>query len=65
MISSAQEKLGGRSYNINKSHEFLSIIEACGLMDMGYNGQNYTRCNHRKNGDRVWKRLDKGMVNDK
>ncbi|TMW81069.1 hypothetical protein EJD97_012226, partial [Solanum chilense] len=64
VISSTKEKIGGRDYNISKSLEFISIIEACGLVDMGYSGQNYTWCNHRKNGDRIWKRLDRGMVND-
>lgn len=65
IISSTHEKLAGRAYNINKSLEFIGIIEACGLMDLGYNGPNYTWCNHRKEGDRIWKRLDRGMVNDK
>ena len=65
MIYDNQEKLGGKAYNINKSLESISIIEACGLMDMGYNGKKYSLCNHKKNWDRVWKRLDKGMVNDK
>ena len=32
---------------------------------MVYNGQNYTWCNHRKDGARIWKRLDRGMMNDK
>ena len=53
VISSTQEKFGGRQYNINKSLEFISIIEACGLVDMGYNGQNYTWCSHRKDGARI------------
>ena len=57
--------MGGREYNINKSLEFIGIIEACGLVDIGYNGQSYTLCNHRKDGARIWKRLDRGMVNDK
>lgn len=65
VISSTHEKLGGRDYNINKSLEFLSIIEACGLIDMGYIGQHYTWCNHRKDGATIWKRLDRGMSNDK
>ncbi len=65
VITSISEKLGGRDYNINKSLEFISIIEACGLIDMGYKGQNYTWCNHRRDGARIWKRLDRGLTNDK
>ena len=64
VISSTQEKLGGREYNINKSLEFINVIDSCGLLDMGYSGQPYTWCNHRKDGSRIWKRLDRGMVND-
>ena len=63
-ISSSNEKLGGREYNITKSLEFINIIETCGLVDMGYNGQKFTWCNHRKDGARIWKRLDRGMIND-
>ena len=64
VISSTQEKLGGREYNINKSLEFIDVIASCGLLDMGYSGQPYTWCNHRKDGSRIWKRLDRGLVND-
>ncbi|XP_010324843.1 uncharacterized protein [Solanum lycopersicum] len=65
VITSTQEKCGGRAYNINKSLEFINIIESCGLTDLGYHGQYFTWCNHRKDGARIWKRLDRGMVNDK
>ncbi|KAH0746311.1 hypothetical protein KY285_007968 [Solanum tuberosum] len=40
-------------------------ITACGLTDIGYNGQQYTWCNQRSEEARVWKRLDRAMVNDK
>ncbi|XP_069148286.1 uncharacterized protein [Solanum lycopersicum] len=65
VIYSTQEKLGGREYNISKSLDFISIIEYCGLVDMGYNGQPFTWCNHRKDAARIWKRLDRGLANDK
>ncbi|WMV45625.1 hypothetical protein MTR67_039010 [Solanum verrucosum] len=35
VITSTQEKQGGREYNMNKSFEFISVIEACGLIDIG------------------------------
>lgn len=38
VITSPKEKLGGVPYNIKKSFEFVSTIEACGLMDIGFNG---------------------------
>ncbi|KAH0717174.1 hypothetical protein KY285_013205 [Solanum tuberosum] len=65
VITSTEEKKGGVPYNMNKSLEFISVIEACGLVDLGYSGQHFTWCNQRAEQARVWKRLDKAMVNDK
>lgn len=47
VISSTNEKVGGRIYNMNKSSEFISIIEACGLVYIGYYGHPFTWCNQR------------------
>ncbi|XP_055814558.1 uncharacterized protein LOC129884254 [Solanum dulcamara] len=60
-----EEKLGGAIYNMRKSFEFISIIEACGLQDLGFSGQKFTWYNQRGILSRIWKRLDRGMVNDK
>lgn len=50
---------------MNKSSEFISSIESCGLVDIGYNGQPFTWCNQRDEGARMWKRLDRALVNHK
>ncbi|KAG5580344.1 hypothetical protein H5410_050971 [Solanum commersonii] len=42
----------GIPYNMNKSFEFISVIEASGLIDLGVDEA------------RVWKRLDRAMAND-
>ncbi|XP_049386507.1 uncharacterized protein LOC125850697 [Solanum stenotomum] len=65
VITSTEEKYGGIPYNMNKSLDFISTIEASGLVDIGYSGQHYTWCNQRAEEARVWKRLDRAMVNDK
>ncbi|KAH0765178.1 hypothetical protein KY285_001049 [Solanum tuberosum] len=65
VITSTEEKYGGIPYNMTKSLDFISIIEASGLVDIGYSGQHYTWCNQRAEEARVWKRLDRAMVNDK
>ncbi|XP_049348975.1 uncharacterized protein LOC125813529 [Solanum verrucosum] len=65
VITSIEEKLGGIPYNMNKSLEFIGVIEAYGLTDLGYTGLPYTWCNQRDAEARVWKRLNKSMVNDK
>jgi len=65
VITSIEEKFGGIPYNIHKSFEFIGVIEACGLVDIGYTGLPFTWCNQRDAEARVWKRLDRAMVNDK
>lgn len=35
------------------------------LVDIGYNGQPFTWCNQRDEGARMWKRLDRALVNHK
>ncbi|KAG5605816.1 hypothetical protein H5410_027308 [Solanum commersonii] len=42
VVTSIEEKLKGMSYNINKSFKFISVIEACGLTDLGYTGLPFT-----------------------
>ncbi|WMV45639.1 hypothetical protein MTR67_039024 [Solanum verrucosum] len=42
IITSIVEKLGGLPYNIRTSLEFTDVIEACGLLDLGFSGQNFT-----------------------
>ncbi|XP_015166827.1 uncharacterized protein [Solanum tuberosum] len=65
VITDIDEKLGGIPYNMRKSLEFIGVIEACGLMDLGFNGPKFTWSNQRGVNFRIWKRLDRAMVNDK
>ncbi|WMV30181.1 hypothetical protein MTR67_023566 [Solanum verrucosum] len=65
VTTSIEEKFGGIPYNIHKSLEIIGVIEACGLTDIGYTGLPFTWCNQRDVEARVWKRLDRAMVNDK
>ncbi|KAG5598988.1 hypothetical protein H5410_030358 [Solanum commersonii] len=64
VITSIEEKLGGVPYNMRKSLEFIAVIEACGLVDLGFSGQRYTWSNNRGILQRVWKRLDRALVTD-
>ncbi|KAG5585870.1 hypothetical protein H5410_046304 [Solanum commersonii] len=64
VITNIEEKLGGVPYNMRKSLEFIVVIEACGLLDLGFSGQKYTWSNKRCIHHRIWKRLDRAMVND-
>ncbi|WMV13664.1 hypothetical protein MTR67_007049 [Solanum verrucosum] len=42
VITDIDEKLGGIPYIMKKSLEFIGVIEACGLMDLGFNGPKFT-----------------------
>ncbi|KAH0697937.1 hypothetical protein KY289_015419 [Solanum tuberosum] len=64
VITNIEEKLVVMHYNM-KSFEFISVIEACGLIDLSFTRLPFTWCNQRAAQARVWKRLDRSMVNDK
>lgn len=63
VITSIDQKKVGIPYNMNKSFEFIDVIEASGLADLGYNGEYLTWCNNRVDEERVWKRLNRAIVN--
>ncbi|XP_009772930.1 uncharacterized protein [Nicotiana sylvestris] len=64
IIMDPNEKLGGKPHRMYRTLEFQTCINNCGLIDIGYNGSNYTWCNNRRHGKRIWKRLDRIFVND-
>ncbi|XP_055826454.1 uncharacterized protein LOC129894869 [Solanum dulcamara] len=45
--------------------EVQQIYEKNGLSPRGFRGQNFTWCNNRDKDARIWKRLDRAMVNDR
>lgn len=47
VIAAVKEKIGGVPYQMNKSLDFLSMIEDCGITDLGYYGPRYTWSNGR------------------
>lgn len=49
---------------MNKSFEFIGVIEACGLTDLSFHGKKFTWCKHRSVDSRIWKRIHREMVND-
>lgn len=65
VITATEEKKGGVPYNMKKCFEFISVIEGCGLVDLGFIGQKFTWYNYRGPLFKIWKRHDRTMVNDK
>lgn len=64
-IASVKEKIGEIPYHLNKNLDFLTMIEDCGLTDLGYYGPRHTWSYKRGPCSIVQKRLDKCLVNDK
>ncbi|KAG5598514.1 hypothetical protein H5410_029884 [Solanum commersonii] len=64
VITSIEEKLRGVPYNMRKRLEFIDVIEACGLLDLGFSGQKFTWSNKRGINHKIWKRLDRAMISD-
>lgn len=50
---------------MKKSIDFIAVIKGCGLFDLGFTRQKFTWTNNREVMFRIWKRLDRAMVNDK
>ena len=42
VIFTIDDKLVGVPYNLRKSIEFISFIDACGFMDTSFKGQKFT-----------------------
>lgn len=64
MIMDPEKRLGDRPHRTYKSFDFVTTMEACGLIDVGYVGARYTWSNNRRPRKRIWKRLDRILVND-
>lgn len=62
-ITEAQEKEGGLPHNHQKALPFINCILQCDLVDLQFSGPKYTRCNDWAPDRRIWKRLDRALVN--
>lgn len=62
-ILDAREKKGGRPTEVRNLFDFQNCILQTGLIDAGFSGNPFTWSNNRAGLARVWKRLDRIMVN--
>ncbi|XP_060194903.1 uncharacterized protein LOC132624090 [Lycium barbarum] len=58
------ETMGGLPHRAYKSIDFISCMDQCGVTDVGFVGSKYTWCNNWEPRYRIWKRLDRILVND-
>ncbi|XP_060182557.1 uncharacterized protein LOC132612273 [Lycium barbarum] len=63
VIMSPDEKKGGKPHRMEKSWDFITCMDDCGMVDAGFTGLRFTWCNTRGKPHRIWKRLDRVFFN--
>jgi len=63
VILNEEEKLGGLEFTQNEAYDFSSCITACALIEVRTSGSKYTWWNGRIEGECIFKRLDRILVN--
>lgn len=64
VITSIDEKLGGVPNNIRENVDLISIVESCRLSAIGFRGHKYIWSNKRDIHHRIFKRLDRALLNE-
>ena len=57
------KKRGGRPFRVDESRDFVEFMGSAGLFDGGFAGPTFTWCNNRRGRARIWKRLDRLLMN--
>ncbi|XP_071926502.1 uncharacterized protein [Coffea arabica] len=63
VIVHEEEKRGGLPFRLSDGLEFGRFMLEVGVSDADFSGSKYTWCNNRKGRARVWKRLDRILLN--
>lgn len=63
LVLNSQEKRGGRTITNVEILEFSSFLSELGLFENGFSGSTFTWCNNRRGRTRIWKRLDRLLIN--
>ena len=63
IVMNSNERMGGAFPSTLAMDELGACIQSEGLIDCGYEGNNFTWCNGHQGGSRMWQRLDRMFVN--
>ncbi|XP_071921862.1 uncharacterized protein [Coffea arabica] len=63
VVIDAGEKKGGLPFRLSEALDFLDCMSSAELFDAGFSGSSYTWCNNRLGRARIWKRLDRLLLN--
>lgn len=62
-VTSQADKKGGRLFRRGQCSDLNNLMDAAGLMDLGYSGCPYTWTNAREGAELIMERLDKALAN--
>ena len=62
-IVTTNEKRGGLPFRVDEGMELRTFMSLAGVSDAGFSGSPFTWCNNRGGLARIWKRLDRVLVN--
>ncbi|XP_071939903.1 uncharacterized protein [Coffea arabica] len=63
VIADPSKKRGGRPSARSEGLELLSFMEEAEVFDVGFSGSSFTWCNNWRGHARIWKRLDRVLIN--
>ena len=63
MIVSSSEKKGGRPFHPSGELDLLDFMQDAGIFYADFLGSSFTWCNNRYGRARIWKRLDRMLIN--
>lgn len=58
VISTKEEKIGGRPHRLEESMDFIDCLNDCELQDVGFTGLKVTWGDHRDPLHTIWKRFN-------
>ncbi|XP_071914089.1 uncharacterized protein [Coffea arabica] len=63
VILAPHERCGGQPFGVHERVELMPFMEAAGIFDVGFSGANFTWCNNRRGRAKIWKYLDRLIIN--
>ncbi|XP_019264876.1 PREDICTED: uncharacterized protein LOC109242481 [Nicotiana attenuata] len=63
-IMAPEEKKGGTPHTLNKSVDFITCMDDCGMSDLSFTGNPFTWCNGSRGRKRISTRLDRVLINE-
>lgn len=63
VILDSEEKRGGRPFVASEAEDLLLFMTQAEVFDAGFSGSRFTWCNNREGRARIWKKLDRVLLN--